>query len=1011
MRISDVHMAADNPLAALEYLDQAEAQLIEIGSPTEALCDIALRSADCLRRRGDLEAAQAKVTEALDLLGPDGDPLYRGKLRSREAAIEYGLGEYQTALQAGREAYDLLRRSAEHVEMGFLELTLGNIYFRRGKTAKSRECFESALFTFRRIDHREGIARALNNLGVILKNGPRWSDARDLLARALAVSEEAGNYGRVASHCSNLGIIYTKLCDWDLAEQYLTRSISIHKEVGNTRALSKVLIAVGHLHRRRGQRDLAALHYAEARQICEAQSYGRELALCFESEGDLLADDRDFVAARRTLLEGLELAQAVAPDGDVVPEIKRRLAGIALAEDDLDAARRWATEAARAARRIGDNVEAGAATRILGEALSRGGRLRSGGRALERSMEMLAQTPERLEQALTQIALARHLGRAWKSREAEDARVRERAVELMREAWAFLASVDLIDRAAEALVELADLRFAFGKLDDALRDIARAHALAHKQGRQDLIRKLEAMRARLEEQSAEEALLTSPEVNVIEEWSRFFGEGETRETSLEEMLRFVAERLASDAAFVASPGADGEPRIEVAIGAVSEQAAQVMQLTKPHLESNRICLATDLAHDPRFADQAAGLLAGVRSFAVLALTLPEGRGLLHLERRGETSSPYSMGDLRLLSVLSGLVVLGLIQIRRERVIQQQRASRAEQAPRGPFADYITSHAPIRQLFSQLERVGDSTASILILGETGTGKGLLAQCVHRASSRADGPFVVVNCAALPEPLLESELFGHVQGSFTGAHRAKRGLFEEAHGGTIFLDEISRPSLAVQAKLLQVLDSHEIRPVGSTRSRPVDVRVICASNVDLREAIARGRFLVDLFYRLNDFTGHLPPLRERTEDIPLLVDHFYSQACREMGRRPRGLARPVRAQLLDHGWRGNIRELMQVVRRLVALSEDGELITPELLPHEFADPPPRASASRSDSACERDTDPGRPRILREEVARLERRLIAETLEATGWNRSEVARQLRISYPSLLAKIKRFGLRPRA
>ncbi|MBD3237520.1 MAG: AAA domain-containing protein [Candidatus Eisenbacteria bacterium] len=648
--------------------------------------------------------------------------------------------------------------------------------------------------------------------------------------------------------------------------------------------------------------------------------------------------------------------------------------------------------------------------RVLGEALSLDGDLRRGGRALERSSRMLGQTPERLDQALTQIALARHLGRIWKSSAGDGARLRERAIELMREAWAFLASVDLLDRAAEALVELADLRFAFGRLDDALRDIARAHGLAHKQGRQDLIRKLEAMRARLEEQSAEEALLTSPEVNVIEEWSRLFGDEEAREACLEEMLRFVAERLSSDAAFVASPGVDGEPRIEAALGAVAERAQPVLQLTRRHLESNRICLATDLPHDPRFQEEAEGLLRGVRAFAALALPLPEGRGVLHLERRDANAGPFSMGDLRLLSVLSGLVVIGLVQIRRERMIKQKRAHRAEQAPGGAFADYITAHAPIRQLFAQLERVGDSTASILILGETGTGKGLMAQCIHRASSRAEGPFVPVNCAALPEPLLESELFGHVQGSFTGAHRAKRGLFEEAHGGTIFLDEISRPSLAVQAKLLQVLDSHEIRPVGSTRSKPVDVRIICASNVDLREAIARGRFLEDLFYRLNDFTVHLPPLRERTEDIPLLVDHFYAHACQEMKRRPRGLARAVRAQLLDHDWRGNIRELMQVVRRLVALSEDGERITPELLPHEFRDPATRLAASQPDPQ-EEARRRQRPRILREEVARLERRLIAEALEATGWNRSEVARRLKISYPSLLAKIKRFGLRPRA
>jgi DNA-binding NtrC family response regulator/tetratricopeptide (TPR) repeat protein len=1015
VRISDVHLAADNPVAALEYLEEAEAQLAGLDAPQTAVAGITLRMVDCLRRRGDLEGAQSKVEEALDLLGRDGDPLLLGKFLSRSSAIQAGLGEYETALRSGKKAYELLRASDEHAETGLLDLTLGTIYWRRGQVYKSRECFESALFAFRRIDHREGIARALNNLGLVLKNGPRWADARDFLTRALAVSEEAGNYGRMAAHCSNLGILYTKLCDWELAEQFLSRAISIHKEVGNTWGLAKTLLAMGHLRRRRGQRELAASQYAEARRICEEHSYGRELALCFEAEGDLLSRDGRLSEARCRHLEGLELAVAVAPGGDIVPEIKRRLAAIALAEGEFDEARRWAAESARAARKIGDNIEAGAATRILGEALSQKGQMRSGGRALERSLEMLSQTPERLEQALSQLALARHLGRVWKAGDrTEDNRLRERAIELMREAWAFLASAELIERAAEALVELAGLRFSFGKSDEALRDIARAHALAEQEGRQDLLRRLESIRGRVEEQSAEEALLTSPEVDIIEGWTRLFSEGKACEACLDEMLRFAAERLQSNAAFIASPVAGEHCRIEASMeasadparaGATWSEAGKVLEVLSPFLDGNRICLATDLAHDPRFALHSEQLFAEVRSFAALSLALPEGRGVLYVDRRGADSAPYGMSDLRLLSVLSGLLGLGLVQIRRERVIELQRSARVERAHDGPFADYITAHAPIRELFSQLERVGDSTASILVLGETGTGKGLLAQCIHKASSRAGGPFVTVNCAALPEPLLESELFGHVQGSFTGAHRTKRGLFEEAEGGTLFLDEISRPTLAVQAKLLQVLDSHEIRPVGSTRAKNVDVRIICASNVDLREAIGHGRFLEDLFYRLNDFTVNLSPLRERTEDIPLLVEHFFHAACGEMERQPRGLSREVKALLLDHEWRGNIREVMQVVRRLVALSEDGETITPELLPHDFERKLPQVRSGDEGAGM------GVRKALRDEVAHLERRLIAEALEAVGWNRSEVARRLRISYPSLLAKIKRFGLRPRA
>ncbi len=245
-------------------------------------------------------------------------------------------------------------------------------------------------------------------------------------------------------------------------------------------------------------------------------------------------------------------------------------------------------------------------------------------------------------------------------------------------------------------------------------------------------------------------------------------------------------------------------------------------------------------------------------------------------------------------------------------------------------DLIGRSAPMRRLFHLVGRIAGASGSVLIEGETGTGKEVVARAIHRASARKDGPFVAVNCAAIPEGLLESELFGHVRGAFTDAVSSRSGLFVEADGGTILLDEIGEMDPVVQAKILRVLQEKQVRPVGAGRPVAVDARVIAATNRTLREEVDRGRFREDLYYRLNIFRLTLPPLRQRREDIPLLIDEFLGRHERA-GRRAR-LSREVMRFFLDYPWPGNIRELENVIERCVFLAEDGR-ITLEDLPEEM------------------------------------------------------------------------------
>ena len=329
--------------------------------------------------------------------------------------------------------------------------------------------------------------------------------------------------------------------------------------------------------------------------------------------------------------------------------------------------------------------------------------------------------------------------------------------------------------------------------------------------------------------------------------------------------------------------------------------------------------------------------------------------------------------------------------------RQVRQLRREVDERYGFGNIIGRSKEMRSLFALVERIADTASTVLITGDSGTGKELFAKAIHYNSGRREGPLVAVDCSVIPETLIESELFGHAKGAFTGAHRAKRGLFAEADGGTLFLDEIGNLPLAMQAKLLRALQEREIKPVGSNETLRVDARVIAASKVDLRRAVDEGAFRDDLFYRLSVIPMRIPPLSERREDIPLLADHFLDKVCRRNKLEKKELEPALLSKLIAYGWPGNVRELENVIERLVLIS-DGDAIAADLLPPEIA---AQAAAGPQPEAA------GADKTLSARVAGAERETIIEALERAGGNRTRAARLLGISRAGLYNKLKQYGL----
>jgi two-component system response regulator PilR (NtrC family) len=355
------------------------------------------------------------------------------------------------------------------------------------------------------------------------------------------------------------------------------------------------------------------------------------------------------------------------------------------------------------------------------------------------------------------------------------------------------------------------------------------------------------------------------------------------------------------------------------------------------------------------------------------------------------SKPFQIEDLR-------IIIRNALEARRLRIENQELKKSIQGFDN--FSHMVGISPQMQEIFQFIEKVAPSKASVLIIGESGTGKELIAKAIHKNSPRCDKPFIAINCTAIPENLLESEMFGHQRGSFTGALANKPGLVELAHTGTLFLDEVGEIPISIQAKLLRFLQEHEFRRVGGTDEKKIDVRIIAATNKKLEFEMEKGNFREDLYYRLNVIRIRVPPLREREKDVPLLVNHFLRKFCTEQGKDITKVSSLALRVLCNYQYPGNVRELENIIERCVTLEQSDQLTAQHL--------PPKLTQSEG-VACEiAELDiPSDGIELDRTLENLERKLINRALEITGGNRSRAARLLGISFRSLRYRLVKLGM----
>lgn len=424
------------------------------------------------------------------------------------------------------------------------------------------------------------------------------------------------------------------------------------------------------------------------------------------------------------------------------------------------------------------------------------------------------------------------------------------------------------------------------------------------------------------------------------------------------------------------------------------------------MEHNRTVVIDDVSSDPRVFSNINSKDSFVTRSMICVPLRTRKRFLGVLYALNKISSLFTERDRKLLEILSGTVATSLenatlygeLKNTISTLEREKKVLLAQNRYNTGFKEIIGSSPPMRTMFGLMEKVIDIPTTVLILGETGTGKELIARVIHFNSPLKDKPFVAENCAALPETLLESELFGHIRGAFTGAISDKKGLFEIANGGTLFLDEIGEISMPMQVKLLRVLQEGQFRPVGSSQTRQVSVRIIASTNRNLEDEISKGQFREDLYYRINVFQINPPPLRDRLGDIPVLANHFLEKFSRKHNQPIPHLSPQAMDLLVGFHWPGNVRELENEMERALAMAGGGTSISPELLSEKIRQR--FSGAYPEEPAALQGT-------LKEVVQNIECQMIIKTLEDVQGNRSRAARVLGLSRQGLLNKISAYGI----
>jgi DNA-binding NtrC family response regulator/tetratricopeptide (TPR) repeat protein len=973
LTVVDLDIELDAHAQALERLRGARNQIDEI--PPEERFALERRAALCLLRLGRREEARLTARAALDAAPLDLPSVDRARCLLVAGSAGLELGNLPGARADATAILEALGEGSTLEEAGMARNLLGAVAFRSGEPEAARDHWEKAIEIFRKRGDLGHLAGSYVNLGNLHKLRCDWDRSAEHYHVAYYLGTTRGEYGLVAGAAQNLGIVLGKTGRYREARTYVERGLKLAVEMADPVRMLRARLALARI-------DRAELLTSRARKLltlCRSSDPlilpEREHCLLLLEEARLDLEEGSLERARTVAAELRLRVEAMAPRGDLKVEVLLLEADMAAAEVRWQEAETAASAALDSSREDRDRAQEERALLRLAAAWARLGRL---GEA-ETTLSGLAQ---------------RHRSRGEWPALAATLKVQGNV------------ALDVSGNPVEALEIYRQTAEVYRRIDltraESLAEVARIGCLIKLQRRDEALSAIDAIRLPGEGEEPFHAL--SREIVNLTAALRECGSGGTSDlldglrvhekleeilvspgsawARLHEILALLRDAIEVDGTLLAQvSGGDLEILASTGIERAAEKkiiSARVLGLEEGSLEEARLQIDLDGANRGQ-----------VGSRLTIPMVLRGRPHLLYLERRPGTSPvPLGRAERNYAMVLAA-------EVTRRLDLETPENEGTRLSDGIALADVITQDPRMLKILDLIRRIGDTTLSVLLQGETGTGKKLLAHAIHRASGRRNRAFVTVDCAALPDSLLEAELFGYRKGAFTGAAQDRTGLLAEAAGGTVFLDEIDKAGLPVQRRFLHLLDSGEIRPVGSTSYQRLDVRIVCAtSSPDLRSEVAEGLFLKDLYYRLNDISIEVPTLHERKDDILLLAGCFVEMYAGQIGRKIRGMTGAFRRALLAHDWPGNVRELEKAIRRAVTLADDDVLLTPELLPREVTEKQGETSEETGDD-------------LRGRIESFERRAIENALDACGGNKSRAAQTLGLSRKGLKGKIARYRI----
>ncbi|HEX2254673.1 MAG TPA: sigma 54-interacting transcriptional regulator, partial [Thermoanaerobaculia bacterium] len=922
--------------------------------------------------RGDeaLETARRALARARAL----GAERQRAGLLNGVGMLYFSRGDWRRAgrfVRRGLHLAEALGAAGEDLAIA-LRHNLGNVAWKTGDYAAAQAAYRENLRHCEAIRDLWGQLKALNNLGILEASRGEWRAAREPLSRALAMARRLRAREHEALLRLNLGEVEELLGHWRDARRHLERGLALAASGHPTH--NALLAQLASLARRRG--DGPGAEEQARRALAGAEETGDQdlAAQCHHLLG-MTAKDRDQASLAAThLTRAAELADAAGT--------RQALVRVLISRADLELRRGDRQAAADAVERA--RAELAALPDRFAEAklLSVEARLASHGDDDERAGRLFAEGVRRLEELATPYEYGRSLYE-WGLR-----------------TWNPDLAADRLRRALAAFEELgaeAEAKRTRGVLERIRENLRHGGAGGTHPVLYEVIKVVNSSL------DLSEVLDRTMDL-VLEHLRAERGMVVLADPLTRELTVAVSRNLGRPGG-----GADRDDAEQEA----GELSATVVRRV---LDAGEPVIAVDAQTDQRFEGSPSIVASSIRSILCVPMRIRDRMaGAIYVDHT-RSRDLFTAADSDFLVAFADQAAITIEKARlygekeaaRQRLKQENDELRREILSSHHLGELIGRSRPIVEFKRMVERVATSDSTVLIRGESGTGKGLVGRIIHSVSPRREGPFVQFNCAALSETLVESELFGHEKGAFTGAAAMKPGRFEMADGGTIFLDEIGKVSRSVQAKLLRVVEDKQFERVGGTRTLSVDVRIIAATNLDLEAAIRREEFREDLYYRLNVIPLVLPPLRERREDIPYLVQHFLAEISRDMGLPPREIEPDALDLFAAYSWPGNVRELESAIHRALVLSPHERLDR-----HDFAwialgcdDPGAAAEAAVAGAVVPELAQGGYEQAL----AGYDRRLIEAALARSGGRIRETARMLGIARNTLKAKMKRYSIEAR-